>query len=102
MEYEEEVKFKYNELNPIKQGKIAKPYLILLDGTTGSGKSNVIKFISTFLDVEVLSNDKIRNFLALENPEISFEQREKIVKEIQYPRIKEALDKKIFVYWMEI
>lgn len=87
-----ELEAKYNEIYPIAQGKQKMPYLLLLDGTIGSGKSTVIQFIKQYLNVEVLSNDQIRNFLHSEVPTISFEEREELVKMIQYPRIKQALD----------
>ena len=85
---------KFNHENVINEGKDTKPYIILFDGTIGSGKSTVISLINELINVKVLSNDKIRNYILNEYPNIAFEEREKLVKEIQYPRIKEALKKK--------
>lgn len=91
------VKEKFESLNEIKTGNAKDPYIILLDGIIGSGKSTVAKLISEHLQIEVLSNDKIRNFLCTELPNLDFDTREKLVKEIQYPRLKKMLDNKNIV-----
>lgn len=86
------LKRKFEKLNQVNFGKMDSPYVLLLDGTIGVGKSTVAKLIHDRVEIEVLSNDKIRNFLYTELPDIDFDTREKVVKEIQYPRLKKTLD----------
>jgi len=76
--------------NPIPKGKIKNPYLILIDGISGTGKSTVAKIISEKTDIVVLNNDKIRRFIY----QTSFNniiEIEKLVKKIQYYRIEQVL-----------
>lgn len=93
MEIEQENKLiqEYNDRYPIEEGK-ETPFILLMDGTIGSGKTTVINDIAKYMNVKVLSNDKIRSYLQMKIPNISFKERECLVKEIQYPRIKKALD----------
>ena len=48
---------------PIVEGNKTNPYVILIDGYTGMGKSTVAKCISKFEDSIILNNDEVRCFL---------------------------------------
>ncbi len=81
--------------NPISKGKNEKPYLILFDGISGTGKSTIAKILSEKLNTLVFSNDKVRQYLyKTDYIKNSLSPRlisEKLLKEIQYHRIKEAI-----------
>ena len=55
------------ENNPIIKGSAKRPYIILFDGISGTGKSTIARIISEKLDVVVLNNDKVRQFLSRTN-----------------------------------
>jgi len=48
---------------PIVEGNKTNPYVILIDGYTGMGKSTVAKCISKFDSSIILNNDEVRLFL---------------------------------------
>ena len=48
---------------PITEGNKINPYVILIDGYTGMGKSTVAKCISKFDGSIILNNDEVRYFL---------------------------------------
>lgn len=48
---------------PIHKGKKAKPYIILLDGYTGMGKTTVSKELAKQDNSIILNNDEVRAFL---------------------------------------
>ena len=48
---------------PITKGNKTNPYVILIDGYTGMGKSTIAKCISKFDSSIILNNDEVRYFL---------------------------------------
>lgn len=48
---------------PIEKGKKDEPYVIIIDGYTGMGKSTVARCISKFDNSVILNNDEVRCFL---------------------------------------
>ncbi len=54
---------KFKEKFPIPIGCNKNPYIILLDGYTGMGKSTVSNLLSRFSDAIILNNDEVRKFL---------------------------------------
>lgn len=87
----DEIKKMFLKLNPIPKGNVFKPYLILFDGITGTGKSTVAKIISEKTDIVVLNNDKVRQFIYRTNFSNDWEDIQKLVKKIQYYRIENTL-----------
>lgn len=83
------------ENNPIIKGSAKRPYIILFDGISGTGKSTIARIISEKLDVVVLNNDKVRQFLSRTNyikkSRYPLLASQKLVKKIQYYRIKESI-----------
>lgn len=83
------------ENNPIIKGSVKRPYIILFDGISGTGKSTIARIISEKLDVVVLNNDKVRQFLSRTNyikkSRYPLLASQKLVKKIQYYRIKESI-----------
>ncbi len=77
--------------NPVHKGNIKKPHLILLDGITGTGKSTIARIIAEKENIVVLNNDKVRQFLAKTGINKDWNLKQKLVKKIQYYRIKETL-----------
>lgn len=55
---------KFIQRFPIPEGKSKNPYIILFDAYTGMGKSTVAREIAKHLDVVILNNDEVRNFLS--------------------------------------
>lgn len=81
---------KFIDRNPINKGKEVNPFIILLDGPIGSGKTTLANIISKKMNIVVLSNDKIRQFLYTENIKDTKTNQE-LTGIIQSFRIKENL-----------
>jgi len=54
---------KFIQRFPIVEGNSQNPYIILFDAYTGMGKSTVAREIAKHLDVVILNNDEVRDFL---------------------------------------
>lgn len=89
----EEIMNLFLEKNPIDKGVIKSPFLILLDGITGTGKSTVSRIISKKIDIVVLNNDKIRQFIYKTGFSTNWKDIQDLVKKIQYFRIEQTLKK---------
>lgn len=79
------------ELNPIPCGNVKNPYLILMAGISGTGKSTIARMIAEKINIVVLNNDKVRQFIYKTGFTKDSEERRKLVKKIQYYRIEQAL-----------
>lgn len=77
--------------NPIKKGKIDKPFIVLFDAITGTGKSTISRMINSRISVEIINNDKVRHFLSLTGFTGDFRDEQRIVKKINYYRLEENL-----------
>lgn len=88
---EKEIYDTFLKLNPISKGSIKRPYLILIDGITGTGKSTVARIIFQKTNIIVLNNDKIRQFIYKTNFNKDWKEEQKLVKKIQYYRIEQIL-----------
>ncbi|MDD3241816.1 MAG: AAA family ATPase [Bacilli bacterium] len=77
--------------NKIMKGKNSKPFIILLDGITGTGKSTISRMIKDRIDIEIINNDKVRHFLSMTSFIGDFKDEQRIVKKINYFRLEENL-----------
>ncbi len=88
---EEEIMNLFLEKNQINNGKNKNPYLLLLDGITGTGKSTIARIISKKLDLIVLNNDKVRQFIYKTGFSNDWKEIQDLTKKIQYYRIEKTL-----------
>ena len=91
---EQEIFDVFTSVNPIKKGNVEKPFIVLFDAITGTGKSTISRMINNKIKIEIINNDKVRHFLSLTGFAGDFRDEQKIVKRINYYRLEENLKNK--------
>ena len=79
---------KYLQNFPIYRGNKQKPYIILLDGYTGEGKTTVSRQISKYDHSIILNNDELRKFLN------DYHDKTKLKDKLQRYRLEKLLKNK--------